>query len=593
MGTLFYNESNDIFAGSNRYKRNGETMEKNVTFKDYMKRVFVRYIVALICLMFIIFLAFMLLNYRLFVVKANTDCNQAVSSFIADQWSTYHNGIKDFASKEELTRALLKQDNLREVNQLLYEFSLSQELRTNFVLLNQEQEIIATNLYKTNQLLFLANRTVQEALMSLAVEPGKTYSGVIHIPFDHGQKSNLTFIRAIMANNKIVGYLVFCLQENSLSGIMRNRDADIIVITDAFNNVVFSTNSLMIDSLGKYKDDPENKSTIVIDKKPFHVTANTIAESNIRIITMISIAQQQQIIQFGTIFLICISAFLLLLMRFLADKVTERHLYSIDELLYAVNECRQGNINYRIKSQTFEEFQMLYDNFNSMMIKVQQLIQSNNEMAERKRLMEVKQLEGQFNPHFAFNVLEALRYVILINPEQAAKMVVAFANLMRYSINYGSTHVSLKTDIGYVQDYLLLQKMRHNQRLEYIIDIDEAILACKVPKLLIQPIVENSIIHGLEKSKKITIRIIGRAMDNQLVLCVEDDGPGLDQAQLATLQALLNDENAMPERIGLYNVHRVVQLLYGQEYGLALESAQGKGMRVLLKIPAILEDNDV
>ncbi|MCM0760770.1 sensor histidine kinase [Sporomusa sphaeroides DSM 2875] len=568
-------------------------MGKAVTFKDYMKRVFVRYIVALICLMFIVFLAFMLLNYRLFVVKANTDCNQTVSAFVAGQWTVYQQGIKAFAENAELKNAFSAQADLREVNQQLYEFSLSQQLKANFVLLNQDHEIISTNLYKTNQLLFLTNRTVQEALTRLAGAPDMTYSGVIHIPFDHGQKSDLTFIRAVQDGGRPVGYLVFSLQEDSLGVVMRNREADIIVITDAFNNVIFSTNNLLIDSLGKYKDDPGDASSLVLDEKPYHVTTNTLADSNMRIITLLSVAQQQQIVQFGGFFLLGISCFLLLLIRFLADKITARHLSSIDELLYAVNECRQGNIDYRIKSQSFSEFQMLYDNFNSMMLKVQQLLQSNNEMAERKRLMEVKHLEGQFNPHFAFNVMEALRYEILINPEQAARLVVAFANLMRYSINYGSTHVSLQTDIGYVQDYLLLQKMRYNQRLEYVIDIEETILPYKVPKLLIQPIVENSIIHGLENSKKITIRITGRRQAKQLVLCVEDDGPGLDAARLAALQAVLNDENAMPKRIGLYNVHRVAQLLYGQEYGLTIESVDGEGMRVLLKVPVILEDDDV
>lgn len=558
-----------------------------------MKRVFVRYIIALICLMFIVFLAFMLLNYRLFVVKANTDCNQAVSAFVAGQWTGYQQGIKAFAENEEVKKALAAQADLREVNQQLYEFSLSQQLKANFVLLNQDREIISTNLYKTNQLLFLANRTVQEVLTRLAGAPDMTYSGVIHIPFDYGQKSDLTFIRAVQDGGRLAGYLVFSLQEDSLGVVMRNREADIIVITDAFNNVIFSTNNLLIDSLGKYKDDPGEASSLIIDEKPYHVAANILPESNMRIITLLSVVQQQQIIQFGGMFLLGISCFLLLLIRFLADKITARHLSSIDELLYAVNECRQGNIDYRIKSQSFSEFQMLYDNFNSMMLKVQQLLQSNNEMAERKRLMEVKQLEGQFNPHFAFNVMEALRYEILINPEQAARMVVAFANLMRYGINYGSTHVSLQTDISYVQDYLSLQKMRYNQRLEYSIDIEKAILPYKVPKLLIQPIVENSIIHGLENSKKITIRITGRRQAKQLVLCVEDDGPGLDAARLAALQAVLEDENAMPKRIGLYNVHRVAQLLYGQEYGLTIESVSGEGMRVLLKVPVILEDDDV
>ncbi|HMM22416.1 MAG TPA: sensor histidine kinase [Selenomonadales bacterium] len=568
-------------------------MAKALTFKDYMKRLFVRYIVALICLLFAVLIAFMLLNYRLVVVRTNVNCNQVVGSFIAEQWSIYQEGIKAFSEDPAMKRVFGENDNLRNVNQLLYDFSLAQKLKANFILLNSEGNIVSTNLYRSNQMLFSANRAVQETLTRLAGDPGMTYSGVVHMPFDYGQKSSLMFARAVREDDVILGYLFFTLTEDSLNVFMRNQDADVIAVTDAFNNVIFSTDSLLIDSLGKYKDDPGIDTSTVIDEKPYYVTINTLPESHMKVITMTSVAKYRQIVGVGGVLLFGISGFLLLLARFLADKVTDRNLRAIDELLYAVNECRQGNIDYRIKSETFDEFQTLYYDYNNMMVKVQQLIRSNNEMAERKRLMEVKHLEGQFNPHFIFNVMEALRYEILIDPAQAARMMVAFANLMRYSINYGNTHVPLRTDIGYVRDYLLLQKMRYNQRLTYNIDIDEAILSCKIPKLLIQPIVENSIIHGLENAKSITIAITGRMLGQDLELGVEDDGPGVDQMQLAALQAALNDENAMPKRIGLYNVHRVAQLLYGPDYGLTIASGKGKGMKVLLKIPAELEADNV
>jgi two-component system sensor histidine kinase YesM len=135
--------------------------------------------------------------------------------------------------------------------------------------------------------------------------------------------------------------------------------------------------------------------------------------------------------------------------------------------------------------------------------------------------------------------------------------------------------------------------MRYNQRLTYSIEIGEALLACKVPKLLIQPIVENSIVHGLENSRQLTVSITGQALGNDLILCVEDDGPGMNAEKLAALRLLLDAEDAMPQRIGLYNVHRAAQLLYGKDYGLTLASISGKGMRVMLRIPAITEDHDV
>lgn len=568
-------------------------MRKAVKFKDYMKRLFIRYTVTLILLMFSLFIAFMVLNYQLFIVKANQDCNQLVKSFVGEQYTIYQQGIEDFSGNAAIKEVLLHNGNTRGVNRLLYEFCLAQQIKANFVLLNHDGDIISTNLYKTNQMLFLANRTVKDALARLRSAPDVTYRGAIQIPYDNGQKSDLMFARAVQSDDGVLGYLVFDLREDGLSLFMRNRDADIIVLTDRFNNVIFSTNSLIIDSMGKYQSEQEDEATTTIDQKPYYVTTDTLSESGIKIITMTSVAKQHQLVKFGGSFLLAISCFLIVLVRVVADKVTAKNLSSIDELLHAVSECRNGNIEYRIKSQTFDEFQTLYDEFNNMMVKLQQLLKNNNELAERKRWMEVKHLEGQFNPHFVFNVMEALRYEILTDPAQASKMVVSFANLMRYSINYGSTHVLLKTDIGYVQDYLLLQKMRYNQRLAYSIDIEESLLQCKIPKLFIQPIVENSVVHGLENTRKLTIQITGQAFANYFTLCVEDDGPGISQEQLVALRVLLSNENAMPNRIGLYNVHRAAQLLYGKEYGLTIDSVYGKGMRVVLKIPVILEEEHV
>lgn len=569
-------------------------MSKIVKFKDYMKRLFIRYTVALILVMFILFILFIILNFRIFIMKANADCNQLVSSFVSEQCGIYQKNIEAFSADPEIKNALLDQRDLSQVNRLLYKFCLTQDIKSNFVLLKNDGTIVTTNLYKTNQMLFLANSSVKDALIRLNSDPSGTYNGTVRISHDNGQKSDLMFAKTVQSKNgEVLGYLFFGLQEESISTFMCNKDADVILVTDRFNNVIFSTNSLLIDSMGKYQSEQEDETSAIIDQKPYYVTTSILPESDMKIITMTSVAKQQQLVEFGAFFLFGMSFFLILLVRILADKVTTRNLRSIDELLYAVNECRNGNIHYRIQSQTFDEFQTLYDEFNNMMVKVQQLIKDNNELAERKRWMEVKHLKEQFNPHFVFNVMETLRYVIMIDPAQASQMVVSFANLMRYSIHYGSTHVSLKTDISYVQDYLSLQKMRYNQRLSYNIEIEESLLQCKIPKLLIQPLVENSVVHGLENTRKLTIQITGRAFDDYFELCVADDGPGMNEEQLATLRALFNDENAAPKRIGLYNVHRSAQLLYGKEYGLDIESTYGKGIRVVLKIPFILEENDV
>ena len=208
-------------------------------------------------------------------------------------------------------------------------------------------------------------------------------------------------------------------------------------------------------------------------------------------------------------------------------------------------------------------------------------------------VLEIKQLEEQFNPHFIFNVMETLRYEIMIDAAKASDMVQSFASLMRYSIHYGSTIVSLRTDIEYINDYLLLQKMRYNRRLNYHIDIPEELLEYRIPKLLLQPVVENSLVHGMKNTHSISIAITGRVHEELLELCVEDDGSGIDGERLASLRAGLESEDEYKEHIGLYNSHRVVRLLYGPGYGLSIESQPGSGTRVIVTMPADMEEDYV
>ena len=556
-------------------------------FKEHLKRLFVRYTVALIFAMFLLFLLFMQLAFQLFIVRTNETANQHAAHFFSEQHDAYRSGVEALADAPAVRRALSDRRSLTETYALLYQFCLNQPIKANFALLDAKRRIIATDLYRTNQQLLTGNHAVEDIYLRLERDPNYTYDGLTRLAFDNGQKSDWVFAKAVRTDDgEPAGLLLLSWREESLGAVMREQNVDISVVTDNFSNVLFASSSLVVDSMGKYTAETPTTLTMPVGQEPYHIVSGKAA-GDMKIFTLISVARQQQVVEFGLLFLFVMSCFLLLLAVMMAGRVTEPSLAAVDELLHAVNECQKGNIHYTIQSKTFVEFQKLYDEFNAMTVQFQQLLQKNDELNERKRLMEVKHLEGQFNPHFTFNVLEALRYVILTDPPQAAKMVVAFANLMRYSINYGSTHVPLKTDIGYVRDYLLLQKIRYGQRLSYSVDIEEQLLACKVPKLLIQPIVENSIVHGMEKASHINVRITGRQSDGQISLCVEDDGPGMDDEALRTLRALLEDETAMPEHIGLYNVHRAARLLYGGAYGIQVESPAGGGLRVRLNIPAV------
>lgn len=569
-------------------------------YKDYLKRSFIRYAVAIILLMFILFTVFMCFNIQLTTVRANRSSNEQISEFFASQYRTFYHAADQMALDPVLYAAAAKPDSssITRANQLLYGFATSQSLDSAFILIDTQGQVRCTNLFKGNIAKFCQSTMIQNVIEKLHAAPDAVYSCVSRLDYDLDQKCDLLFAKAVSGDSGVAGYLFFDLRDAGIHDFIRGLQADEVTVTDRFDNILFTTSRFAADPMekyptGKYQLDWKSGNTVLVNGKRYHAQASALPESGIQVYTLSSIELQSQIFLYGGVFLTIMSILLITMVLLITDMVTRHNLRSIDELVATVEKLGQGNVDCHIEVQTYDEFQTLYNAFNRLMSRLQEMMKNNNKLAERKRLMEVKHLEQQFNPHFVFNVMEALRYEIVIDPPRASDMVVSFANLMRYSINYGNTKVTLQTDIEYINDYLLLQKMRYNRRLEYKIDIDEELLSCKIPKLLIQPVVENSLNHGAEKTRFIRVLITGRRVEDHLELYVEDNGGGIPPSRLEEIRRSLEDENANSTHIGLYNVHRVLQLLYGPEYGLTIESECQKGTKVTLKILMEMGDENV
>lgn len=560
-------------------------MGKPGKFSNYLKRSYIHYALTLVSIIFVLFLAFMILNLRYTTVNNNQDCNTTVGTFMNQLYDYYNAEINELADSVHIKNAVLQKENTTNAYRQLYEFVSKQQIKPIFTLFDTEGNLIVTNLYQPNQLICRESSKMKEAVGWAANSPGRVYSAVSGIQYDNGQKTAYLFCKAVTEHGRIVGYLCFDLTVDGLDKLMRRNEVDIIALTDRFDNAFYYTSNSVLNSMGKCRLDWQANGNVRIDDKLYYGTSTLLPKSAIKVITLTSVWAQNQIFGFGLFFLCCLIALMVLLIFVFSRKVAQNNSRFIDSLLYAVKQCRDGNISYRINSITFDEFQILYDEFNQMMIQLQQLLQHNNELMERKRIMEVKQLEEQFNPHFVFNVMETLKYEIVIDPKQASVMVVSFANLMRYSINYGNAKVLLRTDIAYIKDYLMLQKMRYNQRLTYEIKMEDGLLDYEIPKLLIQPIVENCLSHGAENVDRINIVILGRKVNEVIELTIEDNGQGIEKDKLKEIQDMLQNENEMPEHIGLYNVHRAIKLLYGESYGLEISSRYGTGTKVTLKIP--------
>ncbi|MBE6067428.1 MAG: hypothetical protein E7211_06990 [Clostridium lundense] len=568
-------------------------MNKYSRFKDYMRHSFIQYAMILISFVFILFITSMIINFKLSSIQTDKSVNRKVSDFFQQQYDIYYENTKKLSQNKIIKDFIVNGENSKDVFDLLYNFSNGQDIKSNFIIFDASRNIKATNLYESNSLICTNSIEIKHIINKLNEEKDGVVAIINKTQYDNGQRSDYAFAKCIVDKDVIVGYLIFQLRDKDINNFVINTDADIISINDRFDNVIYSNNNNIIDSSGKFNPDINSNNITNLNEKSYYTNINNKLPNNIRIITMSSISVQQQMLIFGVIIICIIGFFVIILVSFLANKMTNKNINAIDTLLEAIDKCASENLEYRISLDTFEEFKILYNKFNNMITKVQYLIDKNKEISERKRIMEIKHLEGQLNPHFVFNVLETLRYEILLNPEEASKMLVSFAKLMRYSINYGSSEVELQTDIEYVNNYLMLQKIRYNNRLEYYIHVDKKLMLCKIPKLIIQPIVENSLVHGMKDSAQLIINVRGEIVENKIEISIEDNGKGIQKNDMEKLLGTLNDEYAMPERIGLYNVNRAIKLMYGEDYGLDIYSKYDSGTKIILKIPIIAGDSDV
>jgi len=518
--------------------------------------------------------------------------NERIAELLEKEISSYQEGLKELTSDEYIIGVCKEasKDRITNANRILYDFANTRKIRGVFTLVNNQGQIICSNLYKDNQKIFIESYLFKSLFAKTLEESDRVFLLPSRLNYSFDQTGDLLLASSVKDGEEVVGCLFFELLDEEIYEQVYNYELDDVILTDQFNNLIFSIGRQTEDSMGKYpggsvqfKKDQLN--IIELNGKQYLIIKNVLSNGSLNLYTLTSISFQQDLFQFAILFLLIVGILILIILKPLTLRITNNNLKAIEELRKSVLEMGKGNMEYSLRPHVFEEFQELNDTFRQMVLQREELQKRNSELTERKRVMEIRQLEEKINPHFVFNVLETLRYEVIIDPTKASEMIMAFANIMRYSIYYGDTIVSLKTDIAYVKDYLMLQKMRYNRRLTYSIDIPDELLECKVPKLVIQPIVENSLKHGMQNVESIHVQIAVFIEGDQLIIRVEDNGTGIEPEILEELVKDLEREDVYKEHIGMYNSHRVIRLLYGPPYGLKIESNYGKGTRVDIILP--------
>ncbi len=265
----------------------------------------------------------------------------------------------------------------------------------------------------------------------------------------------------------------------------------------------------------------------------------------------------------------------------------------LTRLRESMDKADHGNLDIRVPVTSSDEVGQLTNSFNTMIARLDALVHQTVKDQEDKRKLEIKALQHQINPHFLYNTLDSIIWMIADNDKNAIKMIEALSKLFRISLSRGKDLIPLSEELEHVRNYLIIQKMRYQSKFDFNVESNEEVMNCKTLKIILQPLVENSIYHGIKnKEGKCQITVRAEKSGNNLLISVIDDGLGMDKETCEEiLKDTYNKETPGGSGIGVKNVHTRIQLYFGEEYGLSFESSYEEGTTVYIKLPLLHEDS--
>lgn len=276
----------------------------------------------------------------------------------------------------------------------------------------------------------------------------------------------------------------------------------------------------------------------------------------------------------------------------ISSEIARNITFPIQKLRDSMKRVQKGDFSAaEIEVYSDNEIGSLTRSFNVMTHKIQDLMAQNIQEQEQKRKIELKALQSQINPHFLYNTLDSIIWMAEGKKnEEVVLMTASLARLLRQSISIENELVTIGQEVEYVRSYLTIQKMRYKDKLEFEINVDPRITHAQIIRLVLQPIVENAIYHGLKyKESKGMLKVHGYELGERIIIDITDDGVGMDEETLKHIYDK-HKVNYHSNGVGVYNVQQRLVLYYGKEYGIIYHSEKGKGTTATVVIPKKQED---
>ncbi len=417
-----------------------------------------------------------------------------------------------------------------------------------------------------------------------------------------GSLAPLAFIQKFtnLANpNGECSYIAIYFSKEYLENMLHNNltsTNSVYYLINSRNSIVVSSNARLAGTYFKrYEAIPEAvgstekfTTTTILDEN-LYMGYRDIDQTDWRLVSVIPVGSvfsegQQVLINTAELYLIfvvlaCATAL------FLSGSLAKR----LSLVVEKINQNREKNLVPFEDNEDQDEIGQLVDNYNAMVWRINQLMREQTETAEKLKVSEVKALQAQINPHFLYNMLDMINWLAQSGKQKEVSLAVqTLSKFYKLTLSKKNITTPIREELRHAELYVKLQNMRHENKISFLVDVPDEIMDFEIPKLILQPIVENSIQHGIfeKDSKKGSIVIMAWLDGQDIVFVISDDGVGIPPEKLPfILEGIYED--GVGSNIGIYNTHLRLQLLYGKEYGLHYESVHGHGTEVHVRLPAV------
>jgi len=281
---------------------------------------------------------------------------------------------------------------------------------------------------------------------------------------------------------------------------------------------------------------------------------------------------------------------LLLAAYFMSKRIT----LPIKLLNSAINDVVTEYGGHMVSFADSDEIGSITEGFNILTSKLKEFVGKTIADERIKSEFEIRALQYQMNPHFLYNVLSSIRLTAMMNSdEQTADALMVLAGLLRRTVGKAGNVTTVADEMENIRDMVFIFEFRHDSKINFNNNIEPEILDCLIPNLFLQPIVENAIVHGIDiKSKDASVDINGFNDNGDIVFEIVDNGCGMSQDEIEKVMKNRDVRMGYFTKVGIKNVNDRIRLIYGAKYGLELSSEIGKGTKVIVRIPAVKEEQD-